>query len=82
VDTSPTLTDCLWFNALVVSWNTTDSELHAMDAIVSLVRSFFLGLGVTRACDVVSVTRPSPCVRLPHHHEEGSHTRLHYLTRK
>jgi hypothetical protein len=52
--------------ALVVGRNTTDSELHAMDAIVTLVRSFFLGLGVTGACDVVSVMRPSPCARLPH----------------
>jgi hypothetical protein len=25
-DTSPTLTDCLWFNALVVGWNITDSN--------------------------------------------------------
>jgi hypothetical protein len=41
VDTSPTsIVACLWFNALVVGWNTTDSELHAMDAIVPLARDF------------------------------------------
>jgi hypothetical protein len=41
-DTSPTLTDCCWFVvfALVVRWNTTDSELHATDAIVPLALSF------------------------------------------
>jgi hypothetical protein len=32
VDTSPTLADCLWFNALVVRWNTTHYELDATDA--------------------------------------------------
>jgi hypothetical protein len=39
-DTSPTLTDCCFFvvYALVLRWNTTDSELHATDAIVSLAR--------------------------------------------
>jgi hypothetical protein len=30
--------------ALVVGWNTTDSELHATEAIVPLARSFVLGL--------------------------------------
>jgi hypothetical protein len=36
-DASPTSIDaCLWFNALVIGWNTTDSELHATDAIVPL----------------------------------------------
>jgi hypothetical protein len=45
--------------ALVVRWNTMDSELHAMVAVVPLARSFFLGPGVTGACDV-SVMPPSP----------------------
>jgi hypothetical protein len=42
VDISPTLTDCCLFvvYALVVRWNTTDSELHATDAIVPLARDF------------------------------------------
>jgi hypothetical protein len=32
-DISPTsIVACLWFNALVVGWKTTDSELHAADA--------------------------------------------------
>jgi hypothetical protein len=46
VDTSPTLTDCCLFvlYALVVRWNTTDSELHATDAIVPLARLRFLDL--------------------------------------
>jgi hypothetical protein len=30
---------CLWFNALVVGWNTTESELNATDATVPLARS-------------------------------------------
>jgi hypothetical protein len=30
---------CLWFNSLVVGWNTTDSELKATDAIVPRARS-------------------------------------------
>jgi hypothetical protein len=60
--------------ALFVRWNTTHSKLHAMLSIVRLARRFFLGLGVTGACDVVSVTRPSPCMRLPHHHVGESHT--------
>jgi hypothetical protein len=41
--------------------------MHTTDAVVPLARSFFLGLGVSGACDV-SVTRPSPCARLPHQH--------------
>jgi hypothetical protein len=45
--------------ALVVPWITTDSELHATDAVVPLSRSFVLGPGVTGACDV-SVMPPSP----------------------
>jgi hypothetical protein len=49
------------------SRNTTGSQLHAMISIVLLARSFVLGLDVTGACDVVSVTRPSPCARLPQH---------------
>jgi hypothetical protein len=32
VDTSPTLADCLWFNALVVGWNTTHYELDVTEA--------------------------------------------------
>jgi hypothetical protein len=28
-------------------------------------RSFVLGADITGACNVVSVTRPSPCARLP-----------------
>jgi hypothetical protein len=64
--------------ALVVGWNTTDSELHATDVIVH-------GPDVTGACDVVSVmpqspvlpefrawalaraveARPTPCGRIP-----------------
>jgi hypothetical protein len=61
VDTSPTLTDCCLFvvYALVVRWNTTDSKIHATDAIVPLARSFVLGPGVTGACNV-SVMPPSP----------------------
>jgi hypothetical protein len=31
---------CLWFNALIVGWNTMDSELHATDTIVPLARDF------------------------------------------
>jgi hypothetical protein len=50
------------------SRNTTDSQPHEMISIVRLARSFFLGLDVTGACDVVSVTRPSPCARLPQSH--------------
>jgi hypothetical protein len=39
-DTSPTsIVVSVWFNALVVGWNTTDSELHATDAIVTLAHS-------------------------------------------
>jgi hypothetical protein len=32
MDTSPTLADCLCFNALVVGWNTTHYELQVTDA--------------------------------------------------
>jgi hypothetical protein len=45
--------------ALVVRWNTTHYELHATVTTVLLARSFILGLGVTGACDVVSVMPPS-----------------------
>jgi hypothetical protein len=63
----PHINSCLFVvYALVVRWNTTDSELHTTDAIVPLARSFVLGPGVTGARDVVSVTSPSPCARLPH----------------
>jgi hypothetical protein len=64
VDTSPTVTDGLWF--LRTALGRTDSQLHATDVIVPLVRSFVLGPGVTGACDVVGVTSPPPCARLPH----------------
>jgi hypothetical protein len=40
VDTSPTsIVACLWFNALVAGWNTTDSNSHVTDAIVPLASS-------------------------------------------
>jgi hypothetical protein len=58
---------------LSCSRNTTDSQLHTMISIVRLARSFVLGTDVTGACDVVRVTSPSPCVRLPHHHVGESH---------
>jgi hypothetical protein len=59
---------------LSCSRNTTDSQLHAMISIVRLARSFVFGADVIGACDVVSVTSPSPCARLPHHHVGESHT--------
>jgi hypothetical protein len=39
VDTSPTLADCIWFNALVGGWNTMHYELHEMDADARLAWS-------------------------------------------
>jgi hypothetical protein len=49
------------------SRSTTDSQLHAMISIVRLARRCVLGSDVTGACEVVSVTSPSPCARMPHH---------------
>jgi hypothetical protein len=74
-DNSPTLADCCFFviYALVVRWNTKNYKLHATDAVVPLARSFYLGPGISGACNVVSVARPSPCARLPHHHVRGFH---------
>jgi hypothetical protein len=65
VDTTPTLTDCLWFliTALGVVRITTVYHLLLSHWRVASV----LGHGVTEACDVVSVTSPSPCARLSHH---------------
>jgi hypothetical protein len=60
VDTSPTLTRLFVVFALVVRWNTTDSELHATDAIVPLARDFGSLTWCPGACDVVSVIPPSP----------------------
>jgi hypothetical protein len=66
-DTSPTLTDCLWF------LRTTLGVVRGTQRIPNCTRWFLLsdwrvasvlGLDVTGACDV-SVTRPSPCARLP-----------------
>jgi hypothetical protein len=55
---------------LVVGWKTTDSNCtRRMILSHWRVASFFV-----LACDAVSVTRPSPCARLPHHHVGGSHT--------
>jgi hypothetical protein len=68
VDTSPTLADCLFTCGLSCSRNTTDSQLLAMVSIVRLLRRCVLGADVTGACDVVSVTRPSHCTRLPQEH--------------
>jgi hypothetical protein len=46
---------CLWCNALVVGWNTTNSELHSTDAIVPLVRN--LG-GLLFWCQLQQATLP------------------------
>jgi hypothetical protein len=46
--------------------------LHATDAIVPLPHRCVLVDDVTGACDVVSVTRPSPCARLPHSNQKLS----------
>jgi hypothetical protein len=53
-----------------------DSQLHAMISIVRLALSFVLGLDVTGASDIVSVTRPSPCARLPHNYMTGKYGAL------
>jgi hypothetical protein len=80
-DTPPTLTDCGFFTHCTrsCSRNATDSQLLAIISIDRLARSFFLGLGVTGAWDVVSVTRLSPCARLPHHHMRGSYKCIWYV---
>jgi hypothetical protein len=52
---------CLWSNALVVGWNTTDSKLHATDTIVPLARSlggflFWRHLQRLTACYIFGLT--------------------------
>jgi hypothetical protein len=48
-----------------------DSQLHKMISIVRLPRRCVLGPDVTGTCDVVSVTRPSPCARMPQNHRQS-----------
>jgi hypothetical protein len=69
-DTSPILTDCLWFlrTALRVVRGTQRIPICMRWFLLSDSRvASVLGPDVTGACDVVSVTRPSPCARLPHY---------------
>jgi hypothetical protein len=64
----PTLTDCLWFlrTALGVVCGTQRFPNCTRWFLLSDWRvTSVLGLGVTGACDVVSVTSPLPCARLP-----------------
>jgi hypothetical protein len=67
-DTSPTLTDCLWFLCTALG------VVRGTQRIPNCTRWFLLsdwrvasvlGPGVTGACDVASVTSPAPCARLP-----------------
>jgi hypothetical protein len=53
----------------VSALDTKDSQLQAMISIVRLPRRCVLVADVTVACDV-SVTRPSPCARLPQLHSD------------
>jgi hypothetical protein len=47
----------MWLNALVVGWNTTEFELHAAAAIVSLARSIS---DVTSSQHVAKLLTPNP----------------------